>query len=91
MTMITDSRFYFKAFHNQSVFKHTQNVFQDIPESPKKSKKTLLKKNLRAITVLKKEGGVRRGMIMITDSMVFFLSLPLGLCEKVIFRVLNGK
>ena len=36
------------------------------------------KKNLRAITVFKKEGGgVRRGMIMITDSMVNFVMASL--------------
>ena len=35
------------------------------------------KKKPKAITVLKKEGGgVRRGMIMITDSMVFFYPFP---------------
>jgi hypothetical protein len=38
--------------------------------------KNVAKKKPKPITVLKKEGGgaVRRGMIMITDSMVFFLT-----------------
>ena len=47
--------------------------------------KTSQKKLPKAITVLKKEGsrgGVRRGMIIITDSMVFFLCLPLCLTFK---------
>ena len=40
-------------------------------------KKTLKKKSSKAITVLQKEGGgVRGGMIMITDSMVIVLPLP---------------
>ena len=30
------------------------------------------KKLPKAITVLKKKGGVRQGMIMITDSIIFF-------------------
>ena len=38
------------------------------------NKKNVAKKTLRAITVFKKKrGGVRRGMIMIADSMVLFL------------------
>ena len=70
--MITDSMgFFVKPFITKVGFKHTQNVFQDIPESPSSSKNVAKKqtKNLRAITVFQKKrgGGVRQGMIMITD------------------------
>ena len=54
-----------------------QNLFQDIPDFLN-DQKTVQRKKPKAITVLKKEvGGVRQGMIMITDSM-FFLWLPLS-------------
>ena len=43
------------------------------------NQKTSRKKKPKAITVLKKEGGgVRRGMIMITDSMGFFFMASLS-------------
>ena len=73
--MITDSMVFFvKPFITKVCFKHTQNVFQDIPESPSSSKNVAKKNNLRRSQFSKKRGGggVRRGMIMITDSMVFF-------------------
>ena len=66
--MFTDLMvFFWKPSLTKVCFKHTKNVFQDIPESPNLSKNVAKQKNLRAITVLKKEGG-GRGMIMITDS-----------------------
>ena len=47
--------------------------FKTYLNHPINKKKTSQKEKPKAITVLKKEGGgVRRGMIMITDSMVFF-------------------
>ena len=32
--MIIELMVFLEAFPNQSSFKHTQNVFQDVPESP---------------------------------------------------------
>ena len=56
--MITDLMgFFVKPFIIKINFKLTQNVFQDIPESLKLSKKRRKKRTLKAITVLKKEGG----------------------------------
>ena len=52
-------------------FKHYLNVFQDIPDCPI-IKKLSGKKYPKAITVLKKEGGGRQIMIMITDLIVFW-------------------
>ena len=55
--------------------KHYQNLFQDIPDYPI-NKQQHKKEKPTAITVLqKKGGGVRRGMITITDSMFFFCRL----------------
>ena len=54
-------------------FKHTQNVFQYIPVSPNWSKNVAGKKNLRAITVLKKEGGGSGKVWSWSQIQLFFL------------------
>ena len=50
-------------------------------------RKLLDKKNPKAITVLKKEGGgvVRQGMIMITDSMFFCFFVMATLMRMMVF------
>ena len=84
MIMITDSMVCLKPSLTKFCFEHTQNVFQDIPELPNWSK-NFVNKNLRAkknnlmqSQFSKKRGGVRQGMIMITDLMGF-LAIPKGL------------
>ena len=87
MIMITDSMVFLKAFPNQSLFQTYQNEFQDIPESPNYSKKQTKKKPKCNHSSKKRGGGVRRGMIRITDSMGFFLTPSLIQCIHIQFNV----
>ena len=57
MIMITDSMVFFKPSLTKVCFKHTQNVFQDIPESTKLSKKRCKKKPKGDHRSKKKRGG----------------------------------
>ena len=68
---------FFEAFPNQSLFQ-TYPKCVSRPTWIIQLIKKRCKKNLRAITVLKKGRGVRWGMIMITDSMVFLKSISLA-------------
>ena len=67
----------FHSKHTKSLFQIIPNLFQDILDYLVK-KKAAQKKLPKAIMVLKKRGGVgvRKGMIMITDSMGFIKAFP---------------
>ena len=58
MTKITDSMGFFdKAFITKVGFKHNQNVFQDIPETPSSSKNVAKKNPKGDHSFQKKRGG----------------------------------
>ena len=60
-------------------FKHHQNLFQYIPDCPIIKKNSAKKISLGNQSSQKRGGGgVRRGMIMITDSMDFFVKPSLS-------------
>ena len=74
--MITDLMGGFsEAFPNQSLFQTYPKCVSRHTSITQLIKKRC-KENLCAITVLKKGRGVRRGMIMITDSMGCFYAFP---------------
>ena len=75
--------FFVEAFSTQSLFQTYPKCVSRHTWDTQLIKKHRKKKLPKAITVLKKEGGggVRRGMIMITDSMVFFLTPSLRATE----------
>ena len=79
MIMITDLMgFFLEVFPNQSLFQTYPKCISRHTWITQLKKKYYEEKKPKAITVLKKEGveGVRRDMIMITDSMGFFYAFP---------------